>query len=151
MLRLFDWTQFDAGQVSLLDENDDGPLPQAPLLVTPPIHPPTLAPVLDRAALRGTARTAVLTASGGEAVEPAADTPTPKTTQVVFGADYSMPASSDWRPEPPPCLDEINNIQLDCETSGLKWWGWGLRYRDSCTVWRSSAVPPHPPTRVVGT
>jgi DNA polymerase-1 len=28
----------------------------------------------------------------------------------------------DWRPETPPCLDGITDIELDCETTGLRWW-----------------------------
>jgi len=29
---------------------------------------------------------------------------------------------SEWRPEPPPPLDNIHDIELDCETTGLRWW-----------------------------
>lgn len=41
-----------------------------------------------------------------------------------------------WRPEAPPCLDGIDDIQVDCETTGLQWWagdlpiGIAIRYGD---------------------
>jgi len=34
---------------------------------------------------------------------------------------YVLP-NDNWRPSAPPCLDGINEIKLDCETTGLKWW-----------------------------
>jgi DNA polymerase I-like protein with 3'-5' exonuclease and polymerase domains len=30
--------------------------------------------------------------------------------------------AGDWRPEPPPPLDNIPELELDTETTGLKWW-----------------------------
>lgn len=29
--------------------------------------------------------------------------------------------NDEWRPESPPCLDGIHEIELDCETTGLRW------------------------------
>jgi DNA polymerase-1 len=31
-----------------------------------------------------------------------------------------------WEPPQPPCLDGVDEIALDCETDGLKWWGGNL-------------------------
>jgi DNA polymerase I len=44
-----------------------------------------------------------------------------------------------WRPQPLPSLDGIHEIELDCETTGLKWWesdrpiGFGLCLPDGST------------------
>jgi DNA polymerase I len=32
------------------------------------------------------------------------------------------PRRPDWRPEPPPSLDGVNEVYLDTETTGLRWW-----------------------------
>lgn len=34
----------------------------------------------------------------------------------------SLPIDYDWRPEAPPVLDSMRDIELDFETTGVKWW-----------------------------
>jgi len=43
-------------------------------------------------------------------------------TTVELVGDEVPPENLGWRPEAPPQLDGIDEIELDCETNGLKWW-----------------------------
>lgn len=40
----------------------------------------------------------------------------------LFDLIETPPSVSDWKPEAPPCLDGIYDIELDTETTGLCWW-----------------------------
>lgn len=41
---------------------------------------------------------------------------------ISFGGGDELPQQTDWRPEAPISLEGIDSIELDTETSGLKWW-----------------------------
>ena len=40
----------------------------------------------------------------------------------LFTSIEDNSTQGDWRPEPPPSLDGIRDIELDTETTGLRWW-----------------------------
>jgi DNA polymerase I-like protein with 3'-5' exonuclease and polymerase domains len=44
----------------------------------------------------------------------------------LFDALNSAKAQSDWRPPTPPSLDGITEIELDFETTGVRWWAGDL-------------------------
>ena len=41
---------------------------------------------------------------------------------LIEPAAQAPPPNDEWRPEAPPCLDGIDEIFLNFETTGLKWW-----------------------------
>lgn len=55
---------------------------------------------------------------------------------LFSGLDRSDVYTGEWRPEAPPVLDGIRDIELDCESDGLRWWagskpiGFSVRYGD---------------------
>jgi DNA polymerase I-like protein with 3'-5' exonuclease and polymerase domains len=40
----------------------------------------------------------------------------------LFDLIASPPNASDWKPQDPPILDGIHDIEIDFETTGLRWW-----------------------------
>ncbi len=40
----------------------------------------------------------------------------------LFDLIEPPPRKCDWVPDPPPCLDGITDLQINFETTGLKWW-----------------------------
>jgi DNA polymerase I-like protein with 3'-5' exonuclease and polymerase domains len=50
-----------------------------------------------------------------------AETQRPQSLIQFLGEGPAMPSMSDWKPEPPPVLDGITDIELDFETDGLLW------------------------------
>lgn len=56
--------------------------------------------------------------------------------RTLFDSLYETAPRSSWVPEAPPCLDGVQEIELDTETDGLRWWednrpiGFALYYGD---------------------
>lgn len=136
----FDWSQFqeESRQEWLYDEAlevpdvapDNSPQGTTP---TPPEIPTKTAP---GATMSATARLAAVLEFQGPTPEvrspdliPVADpwdeVPAPAIPEAprggiqFFGAERSP---STWTPSEPPCLDGITDIELDTETTGLKWY-----------------------------
>jgi len=41
---------------------------------------------------------------------------------IIESTGHFTVPNDDWRPSAPPCLNGIQEIKLDCETTGLRWW-----------------------------
>jgi len=153
----FDWAQYaGANEQALLYDDDDAPRPAPkPVSTTPEAKPvQTVKPVSQRpaaasngddVAARRAARTAwtpstvamvkaaAESLAGEEFIIPAQ---APKVSSVVFMGDDAPEENLGWRPEPPPQLDGIDEIELDTETTGLRWWagdrpiGISIKYGD---------------------
>ncbi|KKK46218.1 hypothetical protein LCGC14_3164260, partial [marine sediment metagenome] len=129
----FDWSQYSTGreQAGLYEDEEPPPLPAPPQAVEPvqqiATSPTTAAAIEIRRLARAAIQTSPVPAA---APEPSgtleAPVVRPEGAQVTLGEDYSIPERSDWRPGDPPQLDGIDEIELDCETNGLRWWAGDL-------------------------
>ena len=141
----FDWTQYETlAQDGFFDE-DDPPEPAIEVqLLTVPTPTPTPSKIVTKigadatisAAQRLTAvlNFAPVTSAVNEFVtspvlsaasDPWDEMPVPAIPALpkggiqFFGSERSV---STWMPSEPPCLDGITEIELDTETTGLKWY-----------------------------
>lgn len=138
----FDWSQFSTADVqAILFEDDDAPRPPrqveppAPAASAPkprpaPAQPPAQATndlaarLAARAAFQNGAPLTAHTAADTireNAIEKIAQEPA-RQVSVMLGDDLTPPEIHGWRPPEPPCLDGIDELELDTETTGLKWW-----------------------------
>ena len=150
----FDWSQFgtedEQSEFFADDETPDHWSVVAPPVIVVPAQPksPSSRPLLPAVATlsaeeRNAARAAAIAAPAPVVPDVTPDAPVdiaafrnyPQST-ILVGENYSVPQDMDWRPEAPPCLDGITDIELDCESTGLRWWagdkmvGMSIRYGD---------------------
>ena len=124
----FDWSQYDEVTQELLlsdEETIEFTVPKDEPESEPPPQAPVAAPTVDRAALRGLVRAAAPERRTGAARAPQQGIPAqaPARPRIQMGQGFNAPPEDrNWRPEPPPSLDGISEIELDCEGSGLRWW-----------------------------
>lgn len=140
----FDWSQFaSADEQASLYEDDDAPRPPAPSPpgpkdppVPPRPRPAAQAPAqpandaVERAKVRAMFAEAapIVPATPQDtirenALAKVADEPFPSIQVQNNIADAAAPPEIyGWRPPEPPQLDGIDEVELDCETTGLRWW-----------------------------
>lgn len=143
------------------EEPEKKPEPPKP---KPKPKPKESAPTIDRSALRSAVRSTMAKESPREEpkvnvldrgslrsnlslfrdkppTKPKTSTPAPVSAPKIKRVEMGRPAlniaaNSDWRPEAPPDLSRYTEIELDCETTGLRWWagdkavGYAIKYGD---------------------
>lgn len=138
----FDWAQYEALTQDGFFDDEDGPEPEP--VVTPAALPPTPPkPATKTGVQQGMSAAARLTAvlDFAPVKSPVNEFVTPQVPPALVDPWDEIPASaipalpnggiqffgverpvSTWTPSEPPCLDGITDIELDTETTGLRWY-----------------------------